>query len=127
MYCVQGVEYRRSPANLLVTAIGDWLKAMDPSSKVFAASGKDRSAVLIGGHQADGALWYADGNWVTTGYYDEPEWLESFNDRKLLDQYFGTMWEPLPVPDEVLEVGDDAGAEVLEARARGSGPERHDD
>ena len=103
VYCVQGEQYRRSPSNLLVSTIGDWLKDMDPASKVFAAGGKDRGAVLTGGHQADGALWYDAGNWVTTGYYTEPPWLDGFNDRKWLDQFFGEMWEPLPVPDEALE------------------------
>ncbi len=106
VYCVQGERYRRSPANLLVPTFGDWLKDMDPASKVFAASGKDRSAILLGGHQADGALWYSGGDWVTTGYYDEPAWLEDFNDAKWLDQYFGTMWEPLPVPQEALDALD---------------------
>ncbi len=103
VYCVQDEQYRRSPANLLVSTIGDWLKDMDPTSKVFAASGKDRSAILLGGHQADAALWYDGGDWVTTGYYETPTWLEDFNDAKWLDQYFGTMWEPLPVPQETLD------------------------
>lgn len=102
VYCVQGEQYRRSPSNLLVSTIGDWLKDMDPESKVFAAGGKDRSAILTGGHQADAALWYNGGDWVTTGYYTEPDWLESFNDRKWLDQFFGELWEPLPVADDML-------------------------
>lgn len=106
MYCVEGRDYRRSPANLLVSTLGDWLKEMDPESKVFAASGKDRSAVLTGGHAADAALWYDGGDWVTTGYYTEPAWLDDFNESKWLDRYFGRMWEPLPVPPETLaEVG----------------------
>ena len=106
VYCVQGEQYRRSPSNLLVSTIGDWLKEMDPASKVFAAGGKDRSAVLTGGHQADAALWYGGGDWVTSGYYAEPDWLDSFNDRKWLDQFFGGLWEPLPVADDVLEEMD---------------------
>jgi len=111
VYCVQGTRYRRSPANLQVTTIGDWIKEMDPAAKVYTASGKDRSAVLLGGHQADAALWYAGGDWTTTGYYQEPAWLDEFNDRRLLDRYFGTMWEPLPVEPEVL---DDLGIVLLD-------------
>lgn len=102
VYCVEGPEHRRSPVNLLVTTIGDWLKEKDPQAKVFAAGGKDRSAILTGGHRADGALWYSGGDWVTSGYYAEPGWLDAFNDRKWLDQYFGTLWEPLPLPNEAL-------------------------
>ena len=102
VYCVQGRDYRRSPANLLVDTVADWIKERDPASKVFAASGKDRSAVLTGGHGADAALWYDGGKWATTGYYTEPEWLDGFNARNWLDQYFGRTWEPLPVPQETL-------------------------
>jgi len=103
VYCVQGQRYRRSPVNLEVTSIGDWLKDMDPAAKVWSASGKDRSAILLGGHQADAALWYGGGDWVTTGYYEEPEWLETFNERRWLERYFGSLWEPLPVAPETLD------------------------
>ncbi len=37
-----------SPNNLLTTGVGDWLKASSPLSKVIAASGKDRAAILMG-------------------------------------------------------------------------------
>lgn len=103
VYCVQDARHRRSPANLLVSTLGDWLKDIDAAAKVFGASGKDRSAVLLGGHQADGALWYSGGNWVTTSYYDTPDWLDQLNQRGWLDQYFGELWEPLPVPQETLD------------------------
>lgn len=103
VYCVQGERYARSPANLMASTIGDWLKDIDASSKVFAASAKDRSAILLGGHGADAALWYDTGEWTTSGYYTEPEWLAGFNDRAWLDRYFGTLWEPLPVEPQLLD------------------------
>ena len=103
IYSVEDEQHHRSPSNLLVTTIGDWLKDMDPHSKIFAASGKDRSAILTGGHQADGAFWDSDGNWETSSYYSQPDWLDVFNDRKWLDQFFGKLWEPLPVEDDVLK------------------------
>ncbi len=102
VYCVQGRDYHRSPSNLLVSTLGDWLKEADPAAKVFAASAKDRAAILIGGHDADAALWYDSGEWATSGYYAEPDWLEDFNDRRWPDAYFGRLWEPLPVPPDVL-------------------------
>ena len=69
-----------SPANLEVTAIGDWFKAADLRSKVFTVSGKDRSAVMMGGQRPDAAYWYdkSDGVWTSSRYYTraiEP-WLE---------------------------------------------------
>ncbi len=103
VYCVQGRDYRRSPANLLVTTLADWIKQRDSASRVFSASQKDRSAVLMGGHEADAALWYGGGDWVTTGYYTAPSWLDDFNEARWLDQYFGSTWEPLPVPQETLD------------------------
>ena len=103
IYSVEDEQHHRSPSNLLVTTIGDWLKDMDPHSKIFAACGKDRSAILTGGHQADGAFWDSDGNWETSSYYSEPDWLDVFNDRKWPDQFFGKLWEPLPVEDDVLK------------------------
>lgn len=106
VYCVQGERFRRAPDNLLVPTIGEWLQQMDPAAKVLSASGKDRSAVLLGGHRAATALWYDGGDWVTTGYYHEPAWLHEFNDRNWLEQYFGTLWEPLPVPPETLAAVD---------------------
>lgn len=106
VYCVQGTEHARAPDNLLVATIGDWLDAMDARAKVFAASGKDRSAILLGGQRADAALWYAGGEFVTSGYYRQPPWLEEFNDAGWTEQYFGTLWEPLPVEPAVLEALD---------------------
>ena len=51
----------RSPHHLRVSALGDWLKASHPKSRVFAVSGKDRAAILLGGRRPDGAWWYQAG------------------------------------------------------------------
>jgi predicted AlkP superfamily pyrophosphatase or phosphodiesterase len=60
-----------SPANLLATTYGDWLKAVSPASRVFGVSGKDRGAITMSGHQADGQFWYQPGfgftTWVAQG------------------------------------------------------------
>ena len=88
-----------SPVHLRGTAFGDWLKAEDPRSKVFTASGKDRSAVLMGGQNADAALsyWAMDGTWWTGEYYSGPsgDWLETFLAEGWADSHFGSLWEPL--------------------------------
>lgn len=58
------------PGLLQVSTLGDWLKTASPSSRVFSVAGKDRSAIMMGGHQPDGAFWF-DGkkgfdSWGTT-------------------------------------------------------------
>ncbi|HEX8472027.1 MAG TPA: alkaline phosphatase family protein [Brevundimonas sp.] len=54
---------------LLATNLPDWVKAQTPNSLVFAVSGKDRGAINLAGHHADGAYWIA-GPMLTT--YVEP-------------------------------------------------------
>lgn len=96
----------RSPRRLRGTALGDWMKRRFHASKVYSAAGKDRSAVLMGGKNADGAFWFdgETGQWVTSRYYmDEyPAWVREFHARRLANGYFGRTWEPLPVPEALL-------------------------
>lgn len=56
----------RSPKNLRASTLGDWLKEQSPKSRVFAISGKDRGAINMGGHKADGAFWLTAGHGFTT-------------------------------------------------------------
>lgn len=56
----------RSSRNLKVSTLGDWLKAQSPRSRVLAISGKDRGAILMGGHKADGEFWLVPGHGFTT-------------------------------------------------------------
>ena len=74
----------RSPRNLLRDTLGDWMKRADPRSRVYAVSGKDRSAVLMGGLRPDGAYWLEKraGGFSTSSYYHPaglPDWLRAFN------------------------------------------------
>ena len=100
-YCCGDPDFGVSPRNMLAPAIGDRMKAAWPGAKVFSASGKDRAAILMGGHEADGAWWYSrsSGAWVTSPYYgapeSQPEWVAAFNDEDRLAVHFGTAWEPL--------------------------------
>jgi len=106
-----------SPNNLLVTGIGDWLKASSPASKVIAASGKDRAAILMGGKHPDYAFWYSrkSGHMVTSEYYThhEPAWVRTFNDSKWIEKNVPSSWTKL-LPDSVYtkEGPDDFSAEV---------------
>ncbi|NKB89636.1 MAG: sulfatase-like hydrolase/transferase [Acidobacteria bacterium] len=99
----------RSPANLEVTALGDWMKARDARSKVFTASAKDRSAVMMGGQRPDGAYWYgrSAGDWVTSSFYTwaQRDWLDELNALDWLGRFKGTAWEPVLSPSRYDELG----------------------
>ncbi len=91
----------RSPKNFLGTTVGDALKAAHGAdSKVFAASNKDRSAILLGGHKADGAYWDEVGKFITSRHYRAalPAWVEAFNAEKRPQAAFGQIWERLLDP-----------------------------
>lgn len=98
-------EHSKSPRRLEATTIGDWLKRSHPRSKVFAAAGKARAAVMLGGREADAAFWFEEeiGHFETSSYYHEPEWFRAFNEVRWLDQFQGELWEPLPLAPEALE------------------------
>jgi phosphonoacetate hydrolase len=53
----KGGEYAASVNHLLVPTLGDLMKARDPKAQVVSVSGKDRSAIMMGGRQADELMW----------------------------------------------------------------------
>ena len=97
--------HSKSPQRLLSATIGDWLKNSHPSSKVFAAAGKARAAIMLGGKKADAAFWFEEeeGHFETSTYYRAPEWFTDFNETRWLDRFLGELWEPLPLTPEALE------------------------
>lgn len=98
-------EFGDSPARLLASAFGDWLKASRPRAKVFAVGGKERAAIMMGGRRPDGAFWFDDevGGMATSAYYREPTWLPEFRARRSVDRYFGRLWEPLPLSPAAID------------------------
>lgn len=80
---VFGRDINRSPRNLLVTTLGDWLKSDDHQSRVYAVGGKDRATITLAGHKADGVYWFDAklGVFTTSHYYvDElPGYIADFN------------------------------------------------
>ena len=73
IYCAEkpgaaGSEARPSvisPDALRVPTLGDRMKASHPETRVVAVAGKDRSAVMLGGKQADLALWWTSSGFTT--------------------------------------------------------------
>ncbi|MBI2902206.1 MAG: alkaline phosphatase family protein [Candidatus Methylomirabilis oxyfera] len=91
-----------SPFNLKVTTVGDELIYANGKSKVIAISGKDRSAIGLGGHAGTAYMHSTStGRFITSDYYmkEYPEWWEKFYAGKPQDRYFGKVWTPL-LPDD---------------------------
>ena len=59
------VAYKVSDQHLRVPTLGDRMKALWPTSRNVAVSGKDRAAVMMSGHHAD-QRWYWDGKKFAT-------------------------------------------------------------
>ncbi len=51
-------NYTVSPKLLKVPTLGDRLRAINPASQVVAVSGKDRGAVMMGGHNTTLTMWW---------------------------------------------------------------------
>lgn len=57
------IAYKVSPKHLLVPTLGELMKKQWPASRTVAVSGKDRAAIMMGGHTPD-QRWY----WTGTKY-----------------------------------------------------------
>lgn len=100
---VTGKAGQRSPHQLLVPTIGDFMKEhWGDESKVIALALKDRSSILPAGHKGDLALWYDDssGHWISSSYYGSvlPKWVDELNARQLPDRYLSEKWDAF-LPD----------------------------
>ena len=89
---------RFSPRQLLPTTVGDELRLSNfKLSRVFSVSLDPASAVLAGGHTANGAFWYDDenGTWATSSYYMQrlPDWMEIKNAERHADKYLEMTWD----------------------------------
>lgn len=75
VYCVADDAYvlahdasaaPRGPTNLQASTLGDWIKTVSPRSRVVALAGKDRAAITLAPHRADGVFWFQPGFGFTT-------------------------------------------------------------
>lgn len=88
----------RSPRRLLAPTVGDMLREHTGGrGRVVAISGKDRSAIMLGGRLADEAWWMVDTLFVTSTWYrpDLPEWAQKFNASGAATAWFGKTWDRL--------------------------------
>lgn len=72
-------SYTVSSIHLRVPTLGDRMKAVNRRSRVFAISGKDRAAVMMGGHQADGIWWWKDGGFTGFAGRKPPKPVQAVN------------------------------------------------
>ena len=109
---------RMSPRNLKASTITDELMLTSNfRSKVVGVSIKDRGSILPAGHNPTGAYWFDSntGKFMTSTYYSEklPDWVDSFNKRRLPNQYLSQTWTTLEDIEKYKESSqDDAPYEV---------------
>jgi predicted AlkP superfamily pyrophosphatase or phosphodiesterase len=101
-------ETASSPRRLLASTLGDELRLQtNGRSKVIGISVKDRSAILPVGRHANAAYWFNQraGRMVSSNYYFNqlPAWVQSYNDSKPADKFFGARWERLLPESEYLK------------------------
>lgn len=58
-------DYVASVSHLLVPTLGDRMKALWPASRNVAVSGKDRGALMMGGHVIDQVYWWKGSGFAT--------------------------------------------------------------
>ncbi|HUR94713.1 MAG TPA: alkaline phosphatase family protein [Gemmatimonadales bacterium] len=105
----------RSPRALLAETVGDVLKTQTAGrSRVVTVSAKDRSAIMLGGGQADAAYWIDGTAFVTSTYYRSalPAWVRRFNASGAFARRIGGRWDRVMPASGYTAMGrDDEPAE----------------
>ncbi len=102
---------KMSPHQLLTPTITDQLRTSSQMrSKVVGISIKDRGAIFPAGFLGE-AYWFDSGTgyFVTSDFYHDalPDWVTSFNGRKLPDEYKKQTWSLLLDEDKYSASGPD--------------------
>lgn len=83
VFCVDDSRHFTSADHLKTSTIGDELKVSSNGTAIVYSFAADReSAILSGGHAANGAFWMDEnGEWQGSSYYSNnlPEWLKAHN------------------------------------------------
>jgi hypothetical protein len=92
-----GSSVGRSPKNLVVTTIADALKLSNSRSKVFSIGLSPETAIVMGGHCADGVVWFDDeGQIGSTDFYKKmPLWADKINSIGVISNYLQAKWHPM--------------------------------
>jgi len=90
-------NYTVSPMHLRVPTLGDLLKQQSPQSLNVAVAGKDRAAVMMGGHNVD-QRWYWDGKTFVTDNKSAAVPLTITKARSAIAAAIASAREPLDAP-----------------------------
>lgn len=104
--CIEDARYEGintknmvSPRLLQATTLADQIKLNNPQSKVYAIGLTAESAIMLGGHLADGAIWFDNANAgiCTSTFYDKglPRWAEKINREGLIRTTCANDWQPM--------------------------------
>jgi predicted AlkP superfamily pyrophosphatase or phosphodiesterase len=91
------LAYTVSDKHLLVPTLGERMKAANPASRVVSVAGKDRAAVMMGGHKVD-ELWWWDGKKYTS-YADRAVPPVVARTNQAVTALIGAAQGPLDLPD----------------------------
>ncbi|WP_066797213.1 alkaline phosphatase family protein [Sphingomonas soli] len=72
-------NYTVSDKNLKVPTLGEWMKLANPGSRVVSVAGKDRAAVMMGGHKVDELWWWGGKGFVSYAGRAEPAMVTRMN------------------------------------------------
>ncbi|CAN5287592.1 alkaline phosphatase PhoY [soil metagenome] len=100
IYCVSKVgiadPLAKTGALLKVDTLGDWLRATSPGSRSIAVSGKDRAAIMMGGHHATAIYWWEDGLGFGTSQYAGPATTATLAPAKAFNKTLFASWKKSP-------------------------------
>jgi predicted AlkP superfamily pyrophosphatase or phosphodiesterase len=93
---------------LRVPTIGDVWRAAHDDARVVSLAVKDRTAIMMGGHDATACVWFdpASRTYTSSQAYPPPAWLSSFTMRSPASQYAGQTWSAR-IPERLGPARDD--------------------
>lgn len=92
-------NYTVSDKHLRVPTLGEWMKAADPNSRVVSVAGKDRAAVMMGGHRTDEIWWWWDKSKAFVSYAGRATPTAVAQVNALVTQRLAAAQEPRDLPD----------------------------
>lgn len=110
VYCAEdptapGTEHNKyvaSDRHLKVPTLGERLKARDPRTRVVSVAGKDRAAIMMGGHQVDQLWWWKDKDFISYAGRVAPPVVE--RTRRAVADLIARPQVALPLPDHCRPV-----------------------
>ncbi|KQN40277.1 alkaline phosphatase [Sphingomonas sp. Leaf407] len=116
-------NYTVSDVHLKVPTLGERMKAADPRTRVVSVAGKDRAAVMMGGHKVDELWWFGKTGFVSYAGRAMPPVVARAN--AAVAKRIATAQVPLDLPDycrplaRAVRVGDKTVGTGRFARAGG--------